>query len=165
NLLEEGIDLAVRIGPLVDSSMIATDAGVMRQVVVASPRLLAETGIPTEPGTLATLPCVQFLGGRAQTSWPFVVEGRPMLIRVQPRLTVNQALPAAAACAAGLGFGRFLAYQVREHVRRGELAIVLERYEPQPHPVSLLTTEARLMTQRLRRLRDALRAALLAGQE
>lgn len=160
NLLEEGIDLAVRIGPLIDSTMVAMAAGHMRYVVVASPDLLRETGLPQAPSALSTRPCVAFQGVGSLDAWPFLVDGKPAQVRITPRVRVNQALPAAAACAAGLGFGRFLEYQVRELVHQGRLAVVLEAFELPPQPVSLLTTEARLVTSRLRLLRSALRKAL-----
>ncbi len=165
DLLEEGLDLAVRIGPLADSSMVAMKAGTMRQVVVASPALLAESGEPTTPAELAQRPCVRFLGGTGATQWPFLVDGRIEQVAIAPRLTVNQALPAVAACVAGLGFGRFLAYQVREPLMDGRLRCVLEDHELPPLPVSLLTTEQRAMSHRLRLLREALREALLAAAD
>jgi len=160
NLLEEGIDLAVRIGPLADSTMVALPAGSMRLVVVASPTLLARCGTPATPQALASLPCVQFRGGAGVSHWAFTVDGRRIQVPVSARVSVNHAMSAAEACAAGLGFGRFLEYQVHELVARGRLAIVLEEFEPPPHPVSLLTTEARLVTHRLRLFRAALRDAL-----
>ena len=73
--------------------------------------------------------------------------------------------PAADACAAGLGFGRFLEYQVRDLVQQGRLEIVLAAFEPPPQPVSLLTTDARLVSHRLRLFRAALREALAPGSQ
>ena len=162
DLLEEGIDLAVRIGPLADSSLVAVPAGVMRRVVVASPALLARTGEPRTPEALTALPCVRFLGGTGAMHWVFSVDGKTVQVPIAPRLTVNQALPAVSACVAGLGFGRFLAYQVRAPLAAGTLRCVLERHELPPLPVSLLTSERRAMSHRLRLLRDALKEALLA---
>jgi DNA-binding transcriptional LysR family regulator len=163
NLLEEGIDLAVRIGPLADSTMVALPAGSMRLVVAASPRLLEQHGVPAAPLALASLPCVQFHGGVGVSHWAFMVEGRRVQVPVSPRLSVNHALSAADACAAGLGFGRFLEYQVRDLVQQGRLEIVLAAFEPSPQPISLLTTDARLVSHRLRLFRAALRDALTAG--
>lgn len=160
NLLEEGIDLAVRIGPLVDSSMVALEAGSMRQVVVASPAFLAEVSVPSEPAALAALPCVNFLGAGGQATWPFIIGGKAVQQPINARVSVNQALPAVSACVAGLGFGRFFEYQVSDKVECGELLVVLEAYELPPTPVSLLTTEGRLLSHRLRLFRTALRDAL-----
>lgn len=161
NLIEEGVDLAVRIGPLLDSSMISQDAGVMRQVVVASSSLLARTGMPREPADLATLPCVHFLGGSSSPHWPFTTRGKVSQVSITPRVSVNQALPAVSACVAGLGFGRFLEYQVREAISRGSLKTVLESFETPPLPISLLTSNRRGLSSRLRLLRSDIRDALL----
>lgn len=156
NLLEEGIDLAVRIGPLVDSSMVALEAGSMRQVVVASPDFLSQVGVPSVPAELGALPCVDFLGASRSAAWPFMVSGKSVLQPINARVKVNQALPAVSACTAGLGLGRFFEYQVRDRVQRGELKVVLEAHEMPPMPVSLLTTEGRLLPHRLRLFRTAL---------
>lgn len=160
NLLEEGIDLAVRISPLVDSSMVALEAGSMRQVVVASPDFLSQVGVPSVPAELSALPCVDFLGASRSATWPFMVAGKAVLQPINARVKVNQALPAVSACAAGLGLGRFFEYQVRDRVQRGELTVVLEAHEMPPMPVSLLTTEGRLLPHRLRLFRTALHDAL-----
>jgi len=156
NLLEESIDLAVRIGPLADSSLLATRVGWMRRVVVASPALLARHGEPAHPEALAQLPCVLFRGLGAGNTWRFREQARDVGVAVNGILTTNQAIPAVEACAAGLGFGAFLAYQVAPWVRSGQLRIVLADFEVAPVPVSLLYTEARLASVRLRRFRDFL---------
>jgi len=160
NLLEEGIDLAVRIGPLLDSTMVAMPAGSMRTVVVASPDMLRETGVPQAPAELWTRLCVAFQG---VGGWLFRVDGKPMQVSITPRVSVNQALQAAATCAADLGFGCLFEYQVRELVNQGRLTVILEDFELPPQPVSLLTIEARLVTSRLRLLRSALTAVSADG--
>jgi DNA-binding transcriptional LysR family regulator len=160
NLLEEDIDLAVRIGALADSSMIATRVGWMRRVVVASPELLARTGEPSHPQELAGHACVQFRGLGAGGSWHFREQTREISVAVNGVLTTNQAIPAVEACVAGLGFGRFLAYQVEPRVKAGRLRIVLPAFEPPPAPVSLVYTEARLMSPRLRVLLDFMKLRL-----
>jgi DNA-binding transcriptional LysR family regulator len=157
NLLEEGIDLAVRIGPLADSSMIATQVDDMRRVIVASPKWLDQHGVPEHPTALAEVACVRFSGISTLNTWRFACNGEEIAVPVQGPLVTNQALPAVAAVAAGLGCGMFLAYQVADRVQRGELVIILEAYEPAPQPVNLVYTETRLMTQRLRVLLDFMR--------
>lgn len=180
NFLEEGIDLAVRIGTLEDSSMIAAKVGTMRRVVVASPGLLAEHH-PERPEDLEGAPAVLFRGMQTTASWQFETArteaatgtgaartaedqrrtaGGPVIVKLRTPLITNQCIPAVEACAAGLGFGRFLAYQVAPWVRRGELEVILEAWEPEPSPVSLLYTDARLMTPRLRVLMAHLRERL-----
>jgi DNA-binding transcriptional LysR family regulator len=160
NMLEEGIDLAVRIGHPADSSMIATPVGEMRRVVVASPEWLQQQGTPTHPTDLAQQACIRFLGLGGSNSWRFIDQGKEMQVTVDGPLVTNHALPAVAAVAAGLGCGMFLAYQVAPWVERGELQVVLQPFEPAPVPVSLVYTETRMMTQRLRVLVDFMRTTL-----
>jgi DNA-binding transcriptional LysR family regulator len=157
NLLEEGIDLAVRIGDLADSSMIANPVGTMRRVVVASPSLLARLGEPATPDDLEGQPCIQFRGLTTTDRWRFSVGKRDWSVPVVSPFGTNQATPAVEACAAGLGFGRFLAYQTAPWVESGTLRIVLAEFEPAPAPVSLIYTDARLMTPRVRVLLDFLK--------
>lgn len=160
NLLEEGVDLAVRIGPLPDSSMIGLNVGTMRRVLVASPEYIEREGIPERPEALAERPCVLFRGLGSAGSWRFQDAGRPIQVNVRGTLVCNQAMPAVAACERGLGFGEFLAYQVADSVAAGRLRTVLERFELPPAPVSLLYSEARLMSPSLRVLVDFMREQL-----
>ncbi|EDM77009.1 transcriptional regulator, LysR family protein [Plesiocystis pacifica SIR-1] len=157
DLVDEGIDLAVRIGKLADSSMIARRVGSMRRVVCASPALLARCGgAPGHPKALRALPCVRFRGAR---SWAFA-DG--LQIRVDGRLLVNQAAAAVQACEQGIGFAAFLAYQVADSVAAGRLEVVLEDHEPPAFPVSLVYADPRLLTPRLRAILDWLAEALSA---
>lgn len=160
NLLEEGVDLALRIGPLPDSTLVAAPVGTMRRVVVASPELLERVGEPGSPDDLSRAPCVQFRNLDSSGNWRFEREGRDWPVPVAGPLTTNQCIPAVEACAAGMGFGRFLAYQVAPWVRKGELRVVLQAFEPPSVPVSLVYTEARLMTPRLRVLMAFMKARL-----
>ena len=164
NLVDEGIDLALRIGPLSDSSMVAIPLGRMRRVVCASPGLLLEHGSPEHPELLAGRPCLQFPGTRASGHWRFRERERELSVPVRGAFSCSQALAVAEACADGLGFARLLHYQVAPLVRDGRLVIVLEEFEPEPLPVSLVYPEARLVSSRMRSLvawlRDALRERL-----
>lgn len=164
NLVDEGIDLAVRIGQLADSSMVAIPVGRMRRVVCASPALLREHGTPERPEALAHLPCVRFHGTDAGGHWRFDDDGREVDVPVSGALACSQAMTVAQACAEGLGFGLLLHYQVAPLVEAGRLEVVLEDFEPEPMPVSLVYPEARLVSSRLRVLtgwlRDALRERL-----
>jgi len=160
NMLEEGIDLAVRIGELADSSMIANPVGQMRRVVVASPDLLARTGEPDAPEDLAAHPCVQFRGLASGDVWRFNDGNQERSVTIQSPFATNQSIPAVEACASGLGFGQFLAYQVAPWVERDELRIVLTAFESPPAPVSLVYTDARMMTPRLRVLLDFMKTHL-----
>lgn len=141
DLIEEGIDVALRIGPLRDSAAVATRVGAVRRVVCASPHFLAAHGTPDTPADLAGMPCVSFDGGVGSASaWTFDGKGRSRRagLSVRSRLSVNTAEAARDAALAGIGLTRLLSYQVLDDVGAGRLAIVLERYEPSPVPVHLL---------------------------
>jgi len=165
NLLEEGIDLAVRIGTLPDSTLFATTVGQMRHVVVASPALLERVGVPEHPDDLASRPCVRFRGLTIGTTWRFIESGRERRVTVGGPFACNHAPAAVEACAAGLGFGSFLAYQAEPWVRDGRLCVVLEEFEPTPLPVNLVYADAQLMSARLRALVDWMKDGLRGRPE
>ena len=150
DMLEEGVDVAVRIAPLTDSSLVAKPVGRIRQVVCASPKLIQEVGKPGRPKELAELPCIRFTGISSGSVWHFFRDGKPVPVSVNGSLSCNQVNPAVNACIAGLGFGMFLCYQVMPAVRRGELELVLTDFEPDPLPLSLVFPHRRLSSTRLR---------------
>jgi len=160
NLVEEGIDLAIRIGHLADSTMVAVPVSQVRRVVCASPALLRRLGIPEHPRELTEHPCVRFRGINPGDSWSFRDAGREISIKTRGSFTCNQAAAAAQACAEGLGFGMFLSYQVEPLVRTKRLEIVLADFELPSLPVSLVYPEARLVSTRLRVLLDWLKKTL-----
>ncbi len=160
NLVDEGIDLAIRIAHLTDSTMVAVPVGRVRRVVCASPALLRADGIPQHPRELSERPCVRFRGINPGDSWTFQDRDREISVRIRGNFTCNQAAAAAQACAEGLGFGMFLSYQVEPLVRAERLEIVLVDFEPAPLPVSLVYPEARLISTRLRALLDWLKQTL-----
>ena len=160
NLVEEGIDLAIRIGHLADSTMVAVPVSQVRRVVCASPALLRTLGIPAHPREMSEHPCVRFRGINPGDSWSFQDAGREISVKIRGNFTCNQAAAAAQACAEGLGFGMFLSYQVEPLVRAKRLEIVLADFELPSLPVSLVYPEARLVSTRLRVLLDWLKKAL-----
>ncbi len=164
NLVDEGFDLGVRIGRLTDSSMIARPIGIMRRVLCASPRVLEREGVPRHPTELASRACVRFRGLAPGGLWKFEQAGKPLQVRVSGRMSCNQAAAAAEACAQGLGFGLFLAYQVQSLIAAGRLQVVLEEFEPPPLPMNLIYPEARLVSARLRALLAWLMAELGSGK-
>jgi DNA-binding transcriptional LysR family regulator len=163
NLLEEGVDLAVRIGALADSSMVAARVGTMRRVLVASPELLARRDPITAPENLAGAPAVLFRGMGPGETWQFRERDQVRSVGVHGVLSTNQATAAVDACSAGLGFGIFQAYQVAEPLQRGDLELLLEDFEPEPAPVSLVYSDARLMSPTLRVLIDHMSEGLNRG--
>ncbi len=160
NLLEEGVDLAARIGPLADSSMVATRVGSMRRLLVASPAFLKQHGHPADPEAIAGCPCVQFRGLGTGGTWRFWDGVRQIPVRMRGTFATNHALTAVEACVQGIGYGLFLAYQVAPAVTEGRLVRVLEAFEPVPDPVSLVYSDARMMSPSLRVLLDYTRDRL-----
>jgi DNA-binding transcriptional LysR family regulator len=149
NLLEEGVDVAIRISPLEDSSLVAQTLGTIRRVVVASPAFLAAHGTPRHPRELEGAPGVR---GRTEAprQWQFREGAKTIGATPDARLEFNHLAPAIEACAAGMGFGNFFSYQVMPHVTQGRLALVLEDFEPPPRPVSVIYPNARLLPARTR---------------
>jgi DNA-binding transcriptional LysR family regulator len=154
DLLEEGIDVAVRIAHLADSSLIARTIGSVRQVVCASPALLQRTGEVRHPGQLTSLPCVHFSGLANISAWEFDVDGDNLSVPITSRLECNQVGASVTACVEGSGFGRFLCYQVMPLVREGKLELVLRDFEPEPMPLSLVYPHTRLLSSRVRAMVD-----------
>jgi DNA-binding transcriptional LysR family regulator len=133
---EEGIDVAVRIGELADSALLAIKVAEVRRVLVASPAYLAARGTPAAPADLAGHDLISFEGGDPASEWSFA-DGHTRL-RVAPRLAVNSADAAIAAAEAGLGVTRTLSYQAREAVAEGRLLLLLDRFGPAAMPVSVV---------------------------
>ncbi|CCD99510.1 LysR family transcriptional regulator [Bradyrhizobium sp. STM 3809] len=138
HFLDDQVDVALRIGQLPDSSLIATRLGTVRHVICASPDYLAANGRPAAPDDLARHSVVSFQSVSAESAWPFDMEGTEISARFRARLGVNTIDAAIEAGLSGAGLVRALSYQVAEHVRSGRLALVLERFEPAPRPVHLV---------------------------
>jgi DNA-binding transcriptional LysR family regulator len=142
HLVEEGIDVAVRVGDLADSSLIAIKLGVVSRVVVASPAYLKERGTPQSPADLAAHDIVAFEGLSATDEWRFRDEKKP--IRLKPRLVVNSIDTSIAAAEAGIGITRALSYQVRDAVVAGRLTPILQHAAPPPAPVQVIYPQRRI---------------------
>lgn len=154
NLLEDDIDLALRIGNLPDSSLIAVNLGTIRQIVVGAPAYLKAAGTPRHPRDLHARDCVTFEGLSAPESWRFFENGKPVLARIRSRLVVNTAEAAIDAALAGTGLTRVLSYQAEAAIRAGKLRIVLEKFEPEPRPVSFVYAARSLVPLKLRAFLD-----------
>lgn len=154
DLMEDHVDVALRIGALKDSSMKALRVGEIRRVVVASPAYLAERGRPTRPSELEGHCRVVFSGSSIVASWSFEGDGAPESVSFQPRLTVNTAEAAIDAAASGFGVTRVLSYQAAAGVTSGALEILLAEFEPPPIPVSLVYADQRLIPLKLRAFLD-----------
>lgn len=163
NLVEEGIDVGIRIGPLEDSSLIAQQVGSMRRVTVAAPSYLTEHGTPAHPKDLLAHNCVCFWLPGAPV-WAFRANGKPLSVPVRGNLSVNQSAVAAQACVAGLGIGNFFAYQVAPHLASGALRLLLTGFETPPRPIHVVYPEARLVPARTRVFIDAVKRHIAAEQ-
>ena len=153
NLLEEGVDVGIRISKLDDSSLVAQQLGSIRRVVVASPDWLRAHGRPSHPRELSQLNCVCVHPNTAG-QWMFLDNGRPLAVPVKGNIEFNHIAPAIETCAAGMGCGMFLSYQVLPHVADGRLQILLEDFEAPPRPVSVIYPHARLLPARTRAFID-----------
>jgi len=138
HMVEEQIDVALRIGELPDSTLIASGIGTVRRVVCGSPAYLATRGIPTKPQDLATHDCIGFDVLESRRAWVFGDSKTALSVPVVSRLEVNTAEAAIDAAVLGAGLVRVLSYQVAEAVAAGKLAVVLRDYESAPLPVSLV---------------------------
>jgi DNA-binding transcriptional LysR family regulator len=154
NLLEDHIDLAVRIGELPDSSLVATRVGAIRRVVCGSPAYFAARGTPKSPGELDTHDCVTFEGLMSPNTWTFTTGKSETSVAIHSRLIVNTAEAAIDAAIAGVGVTRVLSYQIANAMRADALALALEEFEPPPWPVSLVYAGQRLLPLKLRAFLD-----------
>jgi len=163
NLIEEGLDLGIRIGHLPDSSMKAIKVGQVRRVVCASPGYLERCGTPAHPGdlrehTLISTPLAPTM------DWRFSEEGQPLNVRVQPRLAVTTNDAAIEAALAGFGLTRRLSYQVAPYLASGQLIAVLTEYEPEPIPIHVVHREGRQSAAKVRTFVDLIVERLRADK-
>jgi DNA-binding transcriptional LysR family regulator len=142
HMVEEGFDVAVRIGTLADSALIAVPVTTVRRVLVAAPAYLAEAGVPHAPADLKRHRIIGFEGVGSTNDWRFGPDGR-QTVTVAPALSVNSADAAIASAERGHGLTRALSYQVEDSVAAGRLTRLLTELEPPPIPVSLVYQAAR----------------------
>jgi DNA-binding transcriptional LysR family regulator len=158
HLIDDHVDLAVRIGVLQDSTMAATRVGSVRRVVCASPAYLARRGLPKVPGDLSAHACITFDALMSSMAWNFSsgTSQRQRAVPIRSRLSVNTAEAAIDAAIAGVGLARVLSYQAAPAVSERKLKIVLAKYEPEPLPVNLVHLGHNLMPLKTRALFDFL---------
>lgn len=154
NLIDDQLDVAVRIGSLPDSAMLATRLGAVRWVTCASPAYLAERGTPETPEALAGHDCVMFEGLYASNVWTFGGERQRRAVPIKPRFAVNTADAAIAAAIGGGGITRVLSYQVADALNSGTLRLILREAEPDPLPVHLVHAGQALVPLKLRAFLD-----------
>ncbi|ATB64282.1 MULTISPECIES: LysR family transcriptional regulator [Pseudomonas] len=156
NLVEEGMDVAVRIGQLPDSGLKALRVGKMRRLLCASPEYLERHGTPRHPSELQKHEVIAAGTLSPRTDWRFGAIDDPTLIRMKPRLTVTSNDAAIAAASAGLGIARLLSYQVADEVAAGRLQVILAEYEEAPWPIHILHRESKYGSTKVRTFIDML---------
>jgi len=169
HFLDDQVDVALRIGHLPDSGLIATRLGVVRRVTCASPVYLASRAAPAVPEDLADHDVISFESVSSPTTWRYWSDGNELAVVFRSRLSVSTIDAAIDAGLAGAGVVRANSYQVVNHVRGGLLRLLLEAYEPAPRPVHLVYDKHQRLPLKLRafvdfvvpRLRDCLMAAAL----
>jgi DNA-binding transcriptional LysR family regulator len=154
SMVEEGIDVAVRIGELPDSNQHAIRVGEVRRVICASPGFLTDRGRPRHPADLSGAPIIATSSIGQLRSWPFLDAGEPISVRPEPRLVVTANQAAITAAAMGLGLTRVLSYQVASKIAAGELEIVLADFELPPLPIHVVYQGGRKAPVRIRSFVD-----------
>jgi DNA-binding transcriptional LysR family regulator len=161
NLVEEGMDVAVRIGELADSTLVARLLGASPRVVCASPEYLKRHGEPARPRDLARHECVRFTGLSPTREWAFLEEK----IKIEGRFVTNNGDAAIDAALHGLGLVMVLGYQVEQPLADGRLVRVLEDFEPVPAPVHAVYSSARLVPAKLKAFLELLSESIPARLE
>jgi DNA-binding transcriptional LysR family regulator len=154
NLVEDGVDLAVRIGQLPDSSLVARQVGEMRRIVVASPAYLKARGEPKTPEAISLHQIIQFGASALAADWRFARDDEELRINVMPRFSSNVADAAIQYAIVGGGLTRVLAYQAADSIRRGRLKIVLQKFELPALPVHIVYPTTRLLSAKVRAFID-----------
>ena len=156
NLIDEGIDVALRIAHLADSSFVAVRLGEVRRVVAASPAYLSRHPVISEPADLAKHQIIS-MTHFGQDSWsfpPLKNSSVPRAVQFTPRLIVNTVRAAVASAAEGNGVTRLFSYHIAEQIRDGQLQILLEKDEHPPLPAHLLAPQGRFSVPKVRAFVD-----------
>jgi DNA-binding transcriptional LysR family regulator len=143
NMIEEGVDIGIRIGSLADSSLVAIPVGQVRRVVCASPAYLKRCGAPSAPEQLGRHNCIGFSPIAPSADWRFPASRRDLNVPVRCVLSCNQVDAAIQACLDGLGIGMFLSYQVATHRMNKKLRYILDDHEPEQLPIHVVYPQAR----------------------
>lgn len=154
NLMDEGIDVAIRIGNLPDSSLIAVRAGTVRRIVFAAPQYLEKHGRPEHPADLAGHRLIQSVAVERVPEWRFQDEGRALAVRIEPRLRMNTNDAVIELVARGWGISRLLSYQIAPYLAAGRLLTILDDYESPPLPIHVVHQEGRMVSTKVRTFVD-----------
>jgi DNA-binding transcriptional LysR family regulator len=164
-LLEEGVDIAIRVGHLGDSTTFAIPLGYVRRRTYAAPSYLAAHGEPRHPRDLMNHHCVSFTGVSLPFEWVFDDKGSRVPVRIRPRMVVDLGSAAVSAAVDGVGVIQLLSYQAAPEIEDGRLQPVLTSFEPEPTPVSLLHVERRSTSGKIRAFVDFVTEALRDNEQ
>lgn len=159
NIVEEGLDVGVRLGSLASSGLSAVRVGQVRRVICGSPAYFRRHGYPATPQELQNHNMIAAAPVSPVTDWRFGVD-LDKVVKLKPRLTVSSVSTAREIACSGWGLSRVLSYQIGAELERQELEIVLEDYEPEPLPIHLVHAEGRRATAKVRSFLDFARERL-----
>ncbi len=162
NMLEEGVDVGIRIGELSDSSYRALRVGHVRRVICAAPSYLKRHGIPQAPQELRQHQVIVASSLSQNIEWRFVDQGEPLSVRIKPRLTVSSNDGAIEAATLGLGVTRLMSYQVAPLLAAGKLKVVLSEFESPKVPIHIIHREGRHASAKMRAFIDLMAERLRA---
>jgi DNA-binding transcriptional LysR family regulator len=154
NVVEEGLDVGIRIGHLSDSSLVAIPVGQVRRVVCATPQYLRRHGVPSVPADIQAHRCIRHTGLSPRSEWHFRVGRRSVVAPIDSVVTCNDIDSSLSTCLSGLGLGMFLSYQIASDRKAGKLECVLEEFETEPLPVQVVYPHSRLLSTKVRAFVD-----------
>jgi DNA-binding transcriptional LysR family regulator len=160
DLIEDGLDVAIRIGELPDSGLKAKRLGALRRVVFGAPQYFKAHGRPTHPAQLREHQCIVRTTDRDPTGWEFRIAGKPRIVRVSGRLRTDNTLAVHAAVACGVGIGNAPLWQIRDLVQSGSVEVILERFEPRAVPIHAVWPATKLPLAKTRLFVDELAGML-----
>lgn len=155
NLVEEGVDVGIRIGNLKDSSLMAIRVGQVRRVICASDQYLRTHGVPQVPNDVSTHRCIRHTGLASRSEWQFRIgKNSGVSVPINSVITCNDIDSSLNACVDGLGLSLFLSYMVAPYRKDGRLKYVLEKFETEPIPVQVVYPASKLLSSRVRTFVD-----------
>jgi DNA-binding transcriptional LysR family regulator len=164
NMVEEGIDVAARIGHLRDSSLIAVPVGKVRRVICASPEYLRRRGTPRVPQDIRQHACIRHTGLSPRSDWHFRSGRQHVAVPLNVAVSCNDIDSSLEVCLSGHGLGLFLSYQIAPYRNEKRLRCVLEEYESDPEPVQIVYPQSRLVSGKVRMFVDECVGTLRAQQ-
>lgn len=154
NLMDEGLDIAIRIGDLPDSSLVAVRCGTVRRVAFASPGYIQKNGLPKHPDDLPEHKVIQSMAMSSAKEWTFMERGIPRSVQLNPQVRMNTNDAVIELALRGWGVSRLLSYQVAHHIAAGRLQLLLEEFELPPMPIHVVHQEGRMVSAKIRAFVD-----------